>query len=70
MVTHFLFNIVKKAVCERFNPMLPEHMDAIGEDCATLADLVQLCKYETLEMYFLIHVILYLIISVKNFVTS
>ena len=65
----YSFYIVKQDVCESFDPLNDEHMAAIGDDVDTLIHLLTVCKYQILEVYFLIQVILDLSFR-ENVVTS
>ena len=56
-------------MCESFDPLNDEHMAAIGDDVDTLIHLLTVCKYQILEVYFLIQVILDLSFR-ENVVTS
>ena len=45
-------------MCESFDPLNDEHMDAIGDDVDTLKHLLVICKYQILAVYYLIQGIL------------
>ena len=51
MLTYiYLFHIVKQDNCESFNPLITEHMAAIGDDATTFAQLLALRMYQILVM--------------------
>ena len=54
----YSFYIVKQDVCESFDPLNDEHMDAIGDDVDTLKHLLVICKHQILAVYYLIQGIL------------
>ena len=49
---------MKQDVCESFDPLNDEHMDAIGDDVDTLKHLLVICKHQILAVYYLIQGIL------------